>query len=68
MQNGAFSQPPSLIGDCSTRAESTLAGTPVMGPKTDLTAVPIIAFDTGAQEGLFEEWNTAVFQAGNYKS
>ncbi|EWZ29819.1 hypothetical protein FOZG_16681 [Fusarium oxysporum Fo47] len=68
MQNGGFSQPPSLIGDCSTRAESTLAGTPVMGPKPDLTAVPIIAFDTGAQEGLFEEWNTAVFQAGNYKS
>ncbi|KAM0081944.1 hypothetical protein ACKRZS_005861 [Fusarium odoratissimum] len=68
MQNGGFSQPPSLIGDCSTRAESTLAGTPVMGPKPDLTAVPIIAFDTGAQEGLFEEWNTAVFQAGNHKS
>ncbi|KAG7424930.1 hypothetical protein Forpi1262_v014137 [Fusarium oxysporum f. sp. raphani] len=68
MQNGGFSQPPSLIGDCSIRAESTLAGTPVMGPKPDLTAVPIIAFDTGAQEGLFEEWNTAVFQAGNHKS
>ncbi|ENH73440.1 hypothetical protein FOC1_g10008928 [Fusarium oxysporum f. sp. cubense race 1] len=24
--------------------------------------------DEGAQEGLFEEWNTAVFQAGNHKS
>ncbi|KAF4436101.1 hypothetical protein FACUT_6673 [Fusarium acutatum] len=63
MQNGGFSQPPSLIGCCSTRAESTLAGTPIVGPKPDLTAVPIIALDTGAQEGLFEEWNTAVFKS-----
>ncbi|KAF4475861.1 hypothetical protein FAGAP_12544 [Fusarium agapanthi] len=51
-----------------TDQESTLAGTPIMGPKPDLIAVPIIALDTGAQEGLFEEWNTAVFQAGNPNS
>ncbi|KAI1014454.1 hypothetical protein LB504_012218 [Fusarium proliferatum] len=67
MQNGGFSQPPSLAGDCSTRAESTLVGTPMVGPKPDLTEVPIIALDTGAQEGLFEEWNTAVFQVGTNK-
>ncbi|KAF5656057.1 hypothetical protein FCIRC_13802 [Fusarium circinatum] len=67
MQNGGFSQPPSLVGDSSTRAESTLVGTPMIGPKPDLSAVPIIALDTGAQEGLFEEWNTAVFQAENRK-
>jgi hypothetical protein len=64
MQKGGFSQPPSLIGGCSTRAESTLAGTPVMGPGPDLTTVPIIALDLSAQEGLFEDWNTAIFDAG----
>ncbi|KAF5639017.1 hypothetical protein F25303_7506 [Fusarium sp. NRRL 25303] len=67
MQNWGLSQPPSLVGDCSTRAESTLVGTPMVGPKPDLTEVPIIALDTGAQEGLFEEWNTAVFQVRNNK-
>lgn len=40
----------------------------MVGPKPDLTAVPIIALDTGAHEEFFEEWNTAVFQGGNHKS
>ncbi|KAF5660753.1 copper amine oxidase 1 [Fusarium denticulatum] len=64
-----------LSWDIGKRVESnsvdlmpSLRGSRQFHIKFETDQVPIIALDTGAQEGLFEEWSTAVFQAGNHKS
>ncbi|KAF4967260.1 hypothetical protein FSARC_5172 [Fusarium sarcochroum] len=60
MQNGDFSQPPSLRGGWSTTTESTSAPTPVMVPSS--STVPVIALDLDSQEEFYREWSTVIFK------